>query len=243
MRETKAPPDKAPARREPRQARALHKVELIMEAAMRLLNEGDLSTLTTNAVAERAGVSIGTLYQYFNDKEAILDSLAQRELGAMAGETMRSLTTKEQPATPGDRIRLVVRTVLGAYGGSDRVHRMLLEYRLGRGAGGALDPLFAGITKMMASSGVVGPDGKARPVSPADSFVLTYAIAGVLRAYVARNEAALGRQDLEDSLVRLTMRFLGLDEGAREVTPGATAARRLAAKPRRPSAASRISPG
>ena len=44
MPATRSPADRAPARREPRQARALHKVELIMEAAMRLLNEGDLST-------------------------------------------------------------------------------------------------------------------------------------------------------------------------------------------------------
>lgn len=241
MREAKAPPEKPSARREPRQARALHKVELILEAAMRLLDEGDLSTLGTNAVAERAGVSIGTLYQYFDDKEAILDALARREVEAMAAKTLRSLTALE-PATPGERIRLVVRAVLGAYGGRGRVHRLLMEYGLGRGTAGRLDPLFAGISELMASTGSVGPDGQARPIAPADAFVLTYAIAGVLRGYVARGEAPLGRQEMEDALVRLALRFLGLEDG--EAAPPEAAARpRAAVKPRRSRPASRSTPG
>jgi DNA-binding transcriptional regulator YbjK len=59
------------APRQPRQERARHKVALILEAAMRLLGKGGAAALTTNAVAETAGVSIGTLYQYFANKEAI----------------------------------------------------------------------------------------------------------------------------------------------------------------------------
>ena len=43
------------------QTRAKHKVQLILEAAMQLMEKGGMSLLTTNAVAETAGVSIGTL--------------------------------------------------------------------------------------------------------------------------------------------------------------------------------------
>lgn len=84
-----ATPDGPPTRRAPCQARALHKVELILEAATRLLDAGDLSILATNAVAERAGVSIGTLYPYFKDKQAILDALALRELDGREGLRLR----------------------------------------------------------------------------------------------------------------------------------------------------------
>ena len=56
-----------PARRPPCQARTQLKNELMFEAAMRLLDEGDLRALTTYAVAERAGVSIVTLYRYFSE--------------------------------------------------------------------------------------------------------------------------------------------------------------------------------
>jgi len=48
------------APRKPRQERALHKVELILEATMRLIEKGGIEAFNTNAVAATAGVSIGT---------------------------------------------------------------------------------------------------------------------------------------------------------------------------------------
>ena len=53
------------ARRAPRQPRAFEKIGLMFEAAIRILEDEGLDALTTNHVAARAGVSIGTLYQYF----------------------------------------------------------------------------------------------------------------------------------------------------------------------------------
>ena len=53
-----------------------------MEAAAQILERRGPAGLTTNDVAERAGVSIGTLYQYFPGKTAILLAAARRELGA-----------------------------------------------------------------------------------------------------------------------------------------------------------------
>jgi DNA-binding transcriptional regulator YbjK len=70
-------------RRIPRQQRSLDKIELMFEATMQLIEEGDVARLTTNAVAARAGVSIGTLYQYFDGKDGLLDALTTRELGVM----------------------------------------------------------------------------------------------------------------------------------------------------------------
>ncbi|HEX3917772.1 MAG TPA: helix-turn-helix domain-containing protein [Caulobacteraceae bacterium] len=65
--------------REPRQARSRATWEAIVEAAAQILERHGPEALTTNAVAERAGVSIGTLYQYFPDKQAILIAAARRE--------------------------------------------------------------------------------------------------------------------------------------------------------------------
>jgi AcrR family transcriptional regulator len=69
-------------RRSPRQARSRAACEAIVEAAAQILERHGPEALNTNAVAERAGVSIGTLYQYFPDKQAILIAAARRELGA-----------------------------------------------------------------------------------------------------------------------------------------------------------------
>lgn len=66
-------------RRSPRQARSRATCEAIVEAAAQIVERQGPEALTTNAVAERAGVSIGTLYQYFPDKQAILIAAARRE--------------------------------------------------------------------------------------------------------------------------------------------------------------------
>jgi AcrR family transcriptional regulator len=71
-------------RRRPRQARSRATWEAIVEAAAQILERRGPAGFTTNEVAERAGVSIGTLYQYFADKHALLAAAARRELGAAA---------------------------------------------------------------------------------------------------------------------------------------------------------------
>ena len=205
---------------------------------MRLLERGDVATLTTNAVAERAGVAIGTLYQYFADKEAILDALARREVEALGAKSFASLTEIE-PGEPGDRIRLVVRAVLDAYGGRARVHRLLMEYGLGRGTSTRLNPLYQRIAGLLSTVGVVGHDGRPRVTTPADAFVLTYAIAGVLRGYIASNEALFGRKEVEDALVRLSVNFLsGAASSEPETRPASQPLR-----PRRSRPTSRSTPG
>ncbi|BCH26168.1 putative transcriptional regulator, TetR family protein [Mesorhizobium sp. L-8-10] len=67
------------ARKRPRQARSAATVEAIVEAAARVLEAGGLAAFNTNAVAEKAGVSVGSLYQYFPAKEALLAELIRRK--------------------------------------------------------------------------------------------------------------------------------------------------------------------
>nr|WP_315471958.1 TetR family transcriptional regulator [uncultured Sphingomonas sp.] len=58
----------------------------IIEAAARILERDGLGAFTTNAVAERAGVSIGSLYQYFPGKEALIGALIVRETSLLIAE-------------------------------------------------------------------------------------------------------------------------------------------------------------
>lgn len=75
-----APPSKPiEARKTPRQTRSTVTVEIILEAAARILEGGGLSALNTNLVAERAGISVGSLYQYFPGKEALVAALIRRK--------------------------------------------------------------------------------------------------------------------------------------------------------------------
>ncbi len=70
-------------RKAPRQARAAATIEVILEGAAHILRKDGLGGLTTNHIAERAGVSIGSLYQYFPGKNAILAELMRRKRSAM----------------------------------------------------------------------------------------------------------------------------------------------------------------
>jgi AcrR family transcriptional regulator len=66
-------------RKQPRQDRSRAKVDGILAAAADLCSGRGLDALTTNAVAARAGVSIGSLYQYFPGKAALLAALIRAE--------------------------------------------------------------------------------------------------------------------------------------------------------------------
>ena len=78
-------------RRSPKQPRARATCDAILEAAAQILERDGPARFTTTSVAERAGVSIGTLYQYFPDKQAILVAAAQREVGAVSTRRQRAL--------------------------------------------------------------------------------------------------------------------------------------------------------
>ncbi len=71
-------------RKAPMQSRSLATVQAILEAAARVLSRHSLPGFNTNRVAEVAGVSIGTLYQYFPNKEALIGALIEREQAALA---------------------------------------------------------------------------------------------------------------------------------------------------------------
>src|SRR6516162_3218792 len=106
-------------RRKPRQARAAETVLAILEGAAQILDAKGLGGFTTNAVAARAGVSIGTLYQYFADKQALLRTIAQRELEVTLAGVARALRG-EEGATLEGRVRAMVRAMVNAFGSRTR---------------------------------------------------------------------------------------------------------------------------
>ena len=76
-------------RRTPQQGRSLATIDAIFEAASQVLEANGVEGFNTNLVAERAGVSIGTLYQYFANKDDIVIGMVRRE-----ADTLRKAVTK-----------------------------------------------------------------------------------------------------------------------------------------------------
>jgi AcrR family transcriptional regulator len=90
-------------RRLPVQARSRERVERILDAAAQLLTEEGYNAVKTNLIAKRAGVSIGSVYQFFPNRFAIIHALANRYQARIA-ETMKDLMGPEAPIRPWDEI-------------------------------------------------------------------------------------------------------------------------------------------
>jgi AcrR family transcriptional regulator len=113
-------------RRRPVQARSKAMVERILEAATQVLARGGYAQMSTNRVAEAAGVSVGSLYRYFSDKEEIFETLRVRASEAILGE----LTTAVADAAarpPREGVRAVVAALVAALEEHGAVVRALVN--------------------------------------------------------------------------------------------------------------------
>lgn len=179
-------------RKIPRQARALATVEIILEAAAQLLERTGEAGFNTNAVAERAGLSIGTLYRYFPDKRAILTALARREMTA----TNAAFAAQAGGATDGlAPDRAMIRTFLQAFGGRTKARQAAVRALLAHA-----DP-----AELVAGHGPV--EAGLAGFSRVQAFVLTRAVHGAMRAAVMEGAGFLLSSEFEDELVRLARAY------------------------------------
>src|SRR5690349_17805146 len=82
-------------RHAPKQVRGQRKVDHILRVAEALFAEIGFENSTTNAVAARAGISIGSLYQFFSGKEAILEAMADRYIEQTKVVLRKHFTTSQ----------------------------------------------------------------------------------------------------------------------------------------------------
>jgi AcrR family transcriptional regulator len=105
----KSKPELKP-RKLPIQVRSKHTIDIIFEATIQVLLVLGVSKLTTTKVADRAGVSVGTLYQYFPNKQALLSALLERHLLAVVEEV-----EKVSVQVQGEKLDLVAKKLVDAY--------------------------------------------------------------------------------------------------------------------------------
>lgn len=111
-------------RRQPRQVRSQQMVEAILEATARVLAERGYAATNTNLVAERAGVSVGSVYQYFPNKDALLTALHERHAAQMH-EVIVGVLGAAHPRSLKGHIEAMVQALLAAHQVAPALHRVL----------------------------------------------------------------------------------------------------------------------
>ncbi|MFF4774596.1 TetR family transcriptional regulator [Microtetraspora fusca] len=95
LEEDADPANPDPLRRRPSQRRSARRVERMLDACAELLDEIGYEALTTTRIAERAGVAIGSVYQFFPDKRAITQALTRRHVELFVARVGRRFITED----------------------------------------------------------------------------------------------------------------------------------------------------
>jgi AcrR family transcriptional regulator len=120
-------------RKEPRQARSQATVEAILTATARVLVKHGYDHASTNRVAEAAGVSVGSLYQYFPTKEALVAALIDRHMSEMTALIEANIEILRDAPLP-IATRALVKLMLAAHAQNPKLHKIFAEQvpRIGR---------------------------------------------------------------------------------------------------------------
>ena len=202
-------PADSPLRKTPSQTRALRTVDTLFEAATRILASEGEAGFTTNRIAERAGFSIGTLYQYFPSKEAIVVALVRRH----RERVLRELDAMLDRAVAGEygaehALRLYLRQIVDAFGRGQKAQRLLarLGWQLDAPAAivAAMDDGAERVRSALArlnDPAVLVPD-------PPTLYMLTRAVVGAVRSAAVEESAMLDDPRFEEALFRMVWGLL-----------------------------------
>ncbi|MDQ0085282.1 AcrR family transcriptional regulator [Variovorax boronicumulans] len=190
-------------RKAPRQQRSRVTVDVIVEAATRVLARRGWARFTTNEIAAVAGVSVGSLYQYFPNKLAIAEAIRQRHLDEVlvalsgAGDDSEAVALDQRVARFADG-------VIAAHSVDEALHRVLLDEvpLVARSSYAEFEAEYQRRYRALiaaSASGAAGDDETA-------ARVLSSAVEGVVHAAAHRGD--LGLPALRSELVRLILAYL-----------------------------------
>lgn len=203
-------PRKSPPRprKSARQERSQVTVDAILEAAARLFAEGGLDQVNTNRIAELAGVSIGSLYQYFPGKEAILGELIDRhseQTIAVLAAKLAEFDSRPIPAV----LREIVEILLEADTIDLNLHRVFLD-RLPDA--GRIEQRHGEIRRVTAAVRQLLLERRGDELAVRDrdvaAVVLVHALEAVTNAVVFEFPDRLRDPSLVDEITALAVRYL-----------------------------------
>jgi AcrR family transcriptional regulator len=199
-------------RRQPSQLRSQHTINTIFQATTHIISRDGEAALTTNKIAEKAGFSVGTLYQYFPSKEAIVAALIARERQRVIEEIAEFiekilLHSSDLPATLQSYVQMLVRSFAGGIPSRKLLCRIGWrvdhEREIAPSIREMTDRISVALSRIDTSSAAL----KLR-IQPVTLFVVTRAILGVIRSASLEKSALLDSSEFEAELARLACSML-----------------------------------
>lgn len=192
----------AQLRKAPNQHRAALTIQILFEAAAQIMESEGLAGLTTNRIAEQAGYAVGTVYQYFNNKESLLLAMAMHELEDVA-QTTREAMEQAAVRSLDETLRATIHAWINAFGGRQRVQFLLMQAVMDHGAFPEFHRRITEIADFLGQKLAVLPVDGVRSLTPAGQFVITRALLGAIRYGVVENTSLLHQTSLETELIHL----------------------------------------
>jgi len=193
-------------RKQPSQARSRQTVEVILAATSRILAREGYEAATTTRVAEVAGVSIGSLYQYFPSKEALVSALVEAHIGKII-QLLADATSELTRSSLDEVVRALARALVRAQNGDPELHAVLTQHFPDVEGFRQVRTLNARACELVQMFLAAQPAVRPQNLSLA-AFVLVHAVQAIISAAVVERSKAWSEDELVDALATLVLRFL-----------------------------------
>lgn len=198
------------ARKGPKQQRSKLTVAAILDGAVRVLDREGSEAATTSRIAEVAGVSVGTLYQYFANRDAILDALQDREFDR-ATEMMNRVLARGAYQSDREVARAVIEGLLELHGAAPALHRLLVVEGLRVTPTERVQAFDMRIIAVIRSFLTLANTRIRRKNLDAAAFVVYQAVRASMLACLLERPPGLDSQTLVDEITDLVLRYLAAD--------------------------------
>jgi AcrR family transcriptional regulator len=195
-------------RKLPKQPRAKVTLEAILTATAHILVREGFDAASTNRIAERAGVSIGSLYQYFPSKEAIVAALLERHVQKML-EVMAGVVERLRSRPLRTAAREMIRAMRDAHAIEPALHRVFME-EMPRIDGVERTTELERRFEELALAYLEGHRLRIRPRNlRVAAFVVVQAVEALIHTAVLYRPALLRSDEFLDEVTELVVRYLG----------------------------------
>jgi AcrR family transcriptional regulator len=198
--------------RRPRQARSRFLFDAVVEATGDVLVEKGVDAITTTRVAERAGVSIGSLYQYFPDRQALVQEFVRARFDADAA-LMQGIVSAGARAPIRTVVRAAIEGLVATYRREQALYREVMAILPGLDHTEEMQAISSRTLAFGAMWLRGRPEPELRDRAELGAALLFFGIRSALNGLVRQHPESLDDASLVDRLVMASLAFLGMTPG------------------------------